>query len=212
MKNIKARSKEILKRLVAFIPDPKTELNFSSPYEALVAVILSAQCTDKRVNLVTPQFFKKWPDAKSLAGAEVDEIKKVIGSINFFNNKSKNLSLLGMMLVMKYDGKVPNTQKELVALPGVGVKTANVILSVVFDVPAMAVDTHVFRVSHRLGLTTAKTVEKTGEDLCTMIPKKMWSDSHHLFILFGRYTCKAIKPLCSTCPLLDICPYDKKNL
>lgn len=212
MKNIKARATEILKRLIQFIPNPKTELNFSNPYEALVAVILSAQCTDKRVNMVTPLFFQKWPDPERLAVAEVEEIKKIIGSINFFNNKSTNLSLLGKMLVMKYGGKVPGTLKELVSLPGVGVKTANVILSVVFGVPAMAVDTHVFRVSHRLGLSNAKTVENTEKDLCLLIPKKMWADSHHLFILFGRYTCKAINPKCGSCPLLDICPYENKNL
>ncbi len=189
-------------------PDAETELVFTEPYELLVAVILSAQCTDKRVNLITPVFFEKFPDVKSLANSTEPEVFEIIKSCSYPNNKSKHLLGMAKMLVKDFDGVVPADLDELQKLPGVGRKTANVILSVMFSKPAMAVDTHVFRVSKRLGLTTnSKTPFDTEKQLVKNIPEKFISRAHHWLILHGRYVCQARKPKCNECSISNFCKY-----
>ncbi len=195
-------------------PNPETELHYSNPYELLVAVILSAQCTDKRVNLTTPALFEKFPTAEHLSNAHFDEVFPLIRSISYPNNKSKHIIGMAKMLVEDFDNIVPAEVKELVKLPGVGRKTANVISSVVYNNPTMAVDTHVFRVSKRLGLvaqklTTPLAVEK---DLVKHIPKEDIPKAHHWLILHGRYVCLARKPKCEECNITSFCKYYAKNL
>lgn len=195
-------------------PEAKSELNYLSPYELIVAVILSAQCTDKRVNMITPPFFKKFPAIEDLAKAEISEIFDLIKSCSYPNNKAKNISGMAKMVVNEYNGQIPDTIDELQKLPGVGRKTANVVASIVFDIPAIAVDTHVFRVSNRIGLTkNAKTPLETEKQLNKYIPKNQWSIAHHWLILHGRYVCKAIKPNCKECGIKDYCDYNlnRKN-
>jgi endonuclease III len=179
----------------------------------LVAVILSAQCTDKRVNMITPPFFERFPTAQVLAEAEVEEIFEYIKSCSYPNNKSKNLSGMARMLVSDFNNTVPDDVDTLQKLPGVGRKTANVIASVVFNKPALAVDTHVFRVSARLGLTTnAKTPLETEKQLLRYIPEDLVPIAHHWLILHGRYTCLARKPKCGECPLILVCIYYQKSI
>jgi endonuclease-3 len=186
----------------------ETELEYSNPFELLVAVVLSAQCTDKRVNIVTRSLFKRFPDAESLASASVEEILGYIRSVSYPNNKAKHLSGLGKMLFGEMNNIVPSDVEQLQRLPGVGRKTANVIASVVFDKPAMAVDTHVFRVSARLGLTRgAKNPRQAEEQLMAVIPEDKVARAHHWIILHGRYICLARKPLCERCALTSVCNY-----
>jgi endonuclease-3 len=191
----------------------ETELNYSNPFELLVAVILSAQCTDKRVNIVTEKLFSMYPDAFSMSRASIDEVFLVIRSISYPNNKAKHLVGMANMLLEKFGGKVPSEISDLIQLPGVGRKTANVIASVVFDKPAMAVDTHVFRVSNRIGLTTnAKTPIETEKQLMKYIPTELVAISHHWIILHGRYICTARSPKCITCGIKDYCKfYNSQN-
>lgn len=194
------------------VPVAETELQYTNPYELLVAVILSAQCTDKRVNIVTPALFKRFPEAESLAAASIDEVFQYIRSISYPNNKAKHLVGMAKMLTGDFKGVVPSEIEELVKLPGVGRKTANVIASVVYDKPAMAVDTHVFRVSARLGLTRgAKNPLQTEQQLVRHIPENRIAVAHHWLILHGRYTCLARSPKCDECGLTDVCSYYKKN-
>ena len=189
-------------------PDVETELHYTNPYELLVAVILSAQCTDKRVNIVTPPLFEKYPNAKALSRASFDDINGFIKSVSFANNKTRHLMGMAQMLIEKNNGKVPDNMEELVELPGVGRKTANVIMSVVYDQPNMAVDTHVFRVSARIGLTTnAKTPLQTEQQLLKYIPSELVSTAHHWLILHGRYVCVARRPKCEICGLKPVCKY-----
>jgi endonuclease-3 len=193
-------------------PEAETELFYTNPYELLVAVILSAQCTDKRVNMVTPPLFQEYPTVEHMATASSDEIFPFIRSISYPNNKAKHLAGMAKMLVDKFEGEVPATIEELIQLPGVGRKTANVIASVVYDMPAMAVDTHVFRVSARLGLTTkATTPLATEKQLIKYLPEDIIPLAHHWLILHGRYVCLARKPKCEECGLTEICSYFKKN-
>jgi endonuclease-3 len=194
-------------------PLAETELNYSNPFELLVAVILSAQCTDKRVNIVTEKLFSIYPDAFSMSRASIDEVFLVIRSISYPNNKAKHLVGMANMLLEKFGGKVPSEISDLIQLPGVGRKTANVIASVVFDKPAMAVDTHVFRVSNRLGLTTnAKTPLETEKQLMKYIPTELVAISHHWIILHGRYICTARSPKCISCGIKDYCKfYNSQN-
>jgi endonuclease III len=195
------------------IPEAETELIYDDPYQLLVAVILSAQCTDKRVNLTTPAIFEQYPDAGSLSKASFEELFPLIKSISYPNNKTKHLIGMAQMLMEQFDGKVPMTVDELVKLPGVGRKTANVITSVIDQQPNMAVDTHVFRVSARLGLTTgAKTPLQTEQQLVKYIPKELVHKAHHWLILHGRYTCLARNPKCESCGLTEICRYYKVNI
>lgn len=195
-------------------PEAKSELNYLSPYELIVAVILSAQCTDKRVNMITPLFFKKFPAIEDLAKAEISEIFELIKSCSYPNNKAKNISNMAKMVVAEYNGQIPDSIDELQKLPGVGRKTANVVASIVFDIPAIAVDTHVFRVSNRIGLTkNAKTPLETEKQLNKYIPQEQWSIAHHWLILHGRYVCKAIKPNCLECYIKEFCDfYSKKQI
>jgi endonuclease-3 len=194
-------------------PNAETELLYDSPYQLLVAVILSAQCTDKRVNMTTPAIFERYPDPQSLAKASFDELFPLVRSISYPNNKTKHLIGMAGMLVDKFHGEVPLTVEELVQLPGVGRKTANVITSVVDNQPNMAVDTHVFRVSARIGLTVnAKTPLATEKQLLQFIPKDLVHIAHHWLILHGRYICIARTPKCEQCGLRSVCKYYQKNL
>lgn len=189
-------------------PDAETELHYTNPYELLVSVILSAQCTDKRVNIVTPPLFEKYPDAKSLSKASFDDINEFIKSVSFANNKTRHLMGMAELLVEKHNGVVPGTMEELEELPGVGRKTANVIMSVIYDAPNMAVDTHVFRVSARIGLTTnAKNPLQTEKQLLKYIPTELVSTAHHWLILHGRYVCVARRPKCEQCGLVPACKF-----
>jgi len=194
-------------------PDAETELFYDSPYQLLVAVILSAQCTDKRVNMTTPAIFDRYPDPESLARASFDELFPLVRSISYPNNKTKHLIGMARMLVDKFHGQVPLTVDELIGLPGVGRKTANVITSVVDNQPNMAVDTHVFRVAARIGLTlNAKTPLAAEKQLLQFIPRDQVHIAHHWLILHGRYTCVARTPKCEQCPLRPACKYYQKNL
>ncbi len=193
-------------------PVAETELAYTNPYELLVAVVLSAQCTDKRVNMVTPALFKAFPDVELLALAEPDEIFTFIRSISYPNNKAKHLAGMARMLVEEFNGEVPSAIEDLVRLPGVGRKTANVIASVVFNQPAMAVDTHVFRVSARLGLTQKATTPLAAEmQLIKHFPPDIIPVAHHWLILHGRYVCLARNPRCTECGLKTICQYFKRK-
>jgi len=189
------------------MPVAETELHYHDPYQLLVAVILSAQCTDKRVNQITPALFQRFPTAGKMAEVEPEEVFEEIKSCSYPNNKAKNLVGMARMLVSDFHGSVPDEMEELLKLPGVGRKTANVILSVVFNKQAMAVDTHVFRVSARLGLTLgSKTPEETERQLVALFPPELLPVAHHWLILHGRYVCQARKPLCGECGLREFCP------
>ncbi len=195
---------EIKQKLLELYPDSVTELNYTNIYELLVAVMLSAQCTDKRVNIITPELFKKYPNIQNLASADIDDIKSLINTCSFFNNKAVNLHKMANQVVNEFEGNIPLTQKELIGLAGVGQKTANVVRLEYTGANVMAVDTHVFRVAHRLGLSKARTAVKTEEDLT----KKFRSDLHRLhqaMVLFGRYHCKAVNQKCEECILRQYC-------
>lgn len=211
---IKERYKQLIDYFLTNFPEPETELHYSNPYELLVAVVLSAQCTDKRVNMVTPALFERYPDVLSLSNASVEEVFSYIRSISYPNNKSKHLVGLAKRLVEHYHMEVPETVEELQTLPGVGRKTANVIASVIFNQPTMAVDTHVFRVSHRLGLVpkTATTPLAVEKKLVQYIPEELVPRAHHWLILHGRYVCIARNPKCEVCALKSICKYWEKSL
>lgn len=190
------------------MPVAESELNFENPYQLIVAVILSAQCTDKRVNMTTPALFERYPDAEALSKATVEDIYELIKSISYPNNKSKNLLGMAKVLVSEFNGVVPDDVDKLQILPGVGRKTANVVASVAFNKPAMAVDTHVFRVSARIGLTkNAKNPLETERQLVKYIPESVIPKAHHWLILHGRYVCKARKPECEKCGINTICEY-----
>jgi endonuclease-3 len=194
------------------LPDAETELIYDNPFQLLVSVILSAQCTDKRVNLTTPAIFAKYPDSASMSHAEFEDLFPLIKSISYPNNKTKHLLGMARMLEERFEGKVPMTIDELVQLPGVGRKTANVITSVIDAQPNMAVDTHVFRVSARIGLTTAaRTVLEAEKQLVKAIPKELIHKAHHWLILHGRYVCVARTPKCSICGLQLACKFYNNN-
>jgi endonuclease III len=207
--------KERFEQFIAYFsvhqPDAETELYYENPYQLLVAVILSAQCTDKRVNMTTPAFFKEFPTPEKLAKADFDDVFPLIRSISYPNNKAKHLIGMATMLVHDFKSEVPSAIEELVKLPGVGRKTANVISSVIFNQPSMAVDTHVFRVSARIGLTVnAKTPLQTEEQLVKFIPEEYIARAHHWLILHGRYICVARNPKCPQCPISGFCKSYKK--
>lgn len=191
-------------------PISQCELNFENNYQLIVAVILSAQCTDKRVNIVTPKLFEKYPTVQDLAKADIEELKDIIRSCGFYNNKSKNLIAMAKDVTNKFDGEIPSNYDDLVALAGVGRKTANVVMAVGFGKDAIAVDTHVFRVSNRLGIKSKNPLE-CEKQLQKIFPKENWSELHYLLVLFGRYFCKAIKPNCENCELKEFCEFIKKN-
>lgn len=198
---------KILDKLEETYPDAKCELNYTTPFELLIATILSAQCTDIRVNIVTEKLFKKYNTAKDFNKLSVDEISEEIKSCGLYKSKSQKIKQTSKILCELYNGDVPNTLEELVKLPGVGRKTAGVVLSNAFGQDAIAVDTHVFRVSNRIGIVNTSTPEKTEFALMEAIPKKRWSKSHHLMIFHGRKVCKARKPECSNCTIKDMCNY-----
>ncbi|MCH5159357.1 MAG: endonuclease III [Clostridiales bacterium] len=204
-------TKRILEILAQDFPNPKSELNFNSPFQLLVAVILSAQCTDKRVNLVTPELFAVAPDAAALAALPIEEIQRIIHPCGFYNSKSNYLKEMSQDLVERYGGVVPKDLHELQTLKGVGRKTANVVYAVAFGGQAIAVDTHVFRVSNRLGIVDAKNVLDTEKQLMQAIPPEQWADSHHYILLHGRYVCKAQRPNCSACSVQSLCKYYKET-
>ena len=194
-------------------PLPKTELHHDSPFHLLIAVILSAQCTDRRVNMVAPPLFERFPEPADLASAGFDEVFPFVKSVSYPNSKTRHLIDMARKLVTDFDSEVPSGIDELMSLPGVGRKTANVIASIVYDKPVIAVDTHVFRVSHRLGLSDGKTVDSVEKDLEAHIPPFQRARAHHWLILHGRYICTARKPKCQDCPLVGWCrDYEKKNL
>lgn len=203
------RKKERFEHVINYFktnqPIAETELHYENPFQLLIAVILSAQCTDKRINLVTPELFKAFPSPKKLADAEFDDVFYYIKSVSYPSNKSKHLIGMAQMLVKDFKNKIPETTEDLMKLPGVGRKTANVITSVVFNQPSMAVDTHVFRVSNRLGLTNSKTPLQTENQLLEFIPEEFVAVAHHWLILHGRYTCIARSPKCNICPLTEYC-------
>lgn len=209
--------KELFEFVIKFFqenrPVAETELKYSTPYELIVAVILSAQCTDKRVNQITPNFFEVFPDAYSLSKAMVVKVFELIKSCSYPNNKAKHLVGMAQLLVGEFKGVVPSDIAQLQKLPGVGRKTANVIASVVFNMPAMAVDTHVHRVSARIGLTTgAKNSLQTEQQLIKNIPENLIPIAHHWLILHGRYVCISRKPKCNECGLITVCKYYKSAL
>ena len=209
---ISERYKFLIAYFLEHAPEAETELVYDDPFQLLVAVILSAQCTDKRVNMTTPFIFEKYPDALTMSTATVAELFALIKSISYPNNKAKHLAGMSKLLVEKYNGVVPMTVDELVELPGVGRKTANVVTSVIDEQPNMAVDTHVFRVSARIGLTVgAKTPVATERQLIRHLPKEYVYRAHHWLILHGRYICVARKPKCEICNLRPACKYYSKH-
>jgi endonuclease-3 len=209
----KERFKAFVDHFSSHFPEAETELHYTNPFELLVAVVLSAQCTDKRINQVTPALFKRFPDAKSLAESSVEEIFSYIRSVSYPNNKAKHLLGLGQKITDQFDGEVPETMEDLQSLPGVGRKTANVIASVIYNQPAMAVDTHVFRVSQRLGLVpkTANTPLKVEMALIKHLPDEVIATAHHWLILHGRYVCLARTPQCAKCTITHFCAFYQKN-
>ena len=208
----KERFRLLIDYFSTHFPEPETELHYRNPYELLISVILSAQCTDKRVNLVTPPLFERFPDPAALAASTAEEVFTYIRSVSYPNNKSKHLVGTGRMLVEEFDSEVPAQVDALQRLPGVGRKTANVIAAVIFNQPTMAVDTHVFRVSHRIGLApmTATTPLAVEKSLMAYIPKSLVPKSHHWLILHGRYVCVARSPKCYECQLTHLCKYFEK--
>ena len=207
----KEKANFIYNVLQELFPNAGCELNFKTDFELLIAVILSAQATDKRINLITPILFNKYKDVYELSKAKQDDVEKIIYSANYYKNKSKNIIECSKKIVEQFNGKVPNTREGLESLPGVGRKTANVILSTAFNVPAIAVDTHVFRVANRLGfVNTTKEIE-VEKALMKIYDKDKWTSVHHMFVLFGRYYCTAKKPQCDKCKFKDICKYYKEN-
>ena len=210
--DIQAKYDAFIEYFEEAMPVAESELKFMNPYQLLVAVILSAQCTDKRVNMTTPAFFERFPDAKALAEASQDDVYQLIKSISYPNNKAKNLIGMAKGLMAEFNGVVPDNIDDLQKLPGVGRKTANVVVAVAFDKPAMPVDTHVFRVSARIGLSkNAKTPFDTEKQLVAHIPQRLLSKAHHWLILHGRYVCLARKPKCEECGIKEICDFYQKN-
>ncbi|AFS78091.1 endonuclease III [Gottschalkia acidurici 9a] len=213
MKTLKKQEiREVIDELEKLYPNAECELNFTTPFELLVATILSAQCTDKRVNIVTEKLFKDYNTPEDFLKLKEGELELLIKSTGFYRNKSKSILGTSRILVDKYNSQVPDTREELMKLPGVGRKTANVVMSNAFGKEAIAVDTHVFRVSNRIGLANSSNVDKTEEDLMKNIPENEWSKAHHLLIFHGRRICKARNPQCELCPLRGVCFYYKKTV
>ncbi len=205
-----ARQKRILSKLRELYPNPEPELHFANPYQTLIAVMLSAQSTDVQVNKATPALFERYPTVAALAAASVTDVFPLVKSCGF-KSKATNIVEACRLIMLRHDGVVPSTMDALTALPGVGRKTANVVLANAFGVPAIAVDTHVFRVSNRLGLAQAKTVEETERQLMSVIPRRDWRDAHHWLIFHGRRVCHARKPACGACALLPDCRFMQPN-
>jgi endonuclease-3 len=207
----KARAGKILARLARSYPDARTELQFSTPLELLIATILSAQCTDERVNAVTAGLFPRYRRAADWAAVPLPVLEREIHSTGFFRAKAKSINGMARALVERHGGEVPRTLEELVKLPGVGRKTANVVLGNAFGIPSLAVDTHVLRLSQRLGLARGDDAEKVHDQLCEVVPRPRWTQASHMLILHGRRVCFARKPACPTCPILALCPWTGKT-
>jgi endonuclease III len=207
----KARARKILPSLARAYPDAKIALNFESPLQLLVATILSAQCTDERVNMVTPGLFRKYPTARQLARAEPARLEQEIRSTGFYRAKTRSLLGMAQALVERHGGEVPREREALTALPGVGLKTANVVIGNAFGGDALAVDTHVFRVSQRLGLARSEDPEEIHDQLVEVLPRGRLTQATHLLIIHGRRTCLARKPLCPACPVKALCPWPDKT-
>lgn len=208
----KSKREVILKILEDTYSGTKTALNYNSPFELLIAVILSAQCTDERVNKITARLFPKFDTPEKMGALSQEEMEEQIRDCGLYHAKAKNILATCHMLVQEFDSKIPDNITTLMKLPGVGKKTANVVASIIYNVPAIAVDTHVFRVSHRLGLAKGADPLATEKELQKIIPMEKWSDAHHWFIWHGRKICKARKPLCTECAVLAECPYKEKNM
>ena len=200
----------LISALADLYPDPHSELDFKNEYQLLIAVMLSAQCTDKKVNQVTPELFNSYPSFKALSEAKLAQVEKIIRPINYYKTKSKNLIACAEKVVQEFSSKVPNTHDDLTSLPGVGNKTANVILSEKGVVPAFPVDTHIFRLAHRLGLSKGKNPDTVEKDLRKAFPSSEWRNLHHRIIFHGRRVCSARAPQCGACVLLKICPTGKR--
>lgn len=206
------RLKTVLSLISEMFPDAKGELNYDTPFQLLIAVILSAQATDKSVNQITPKLWEKFPRIEDLASADLAEVEETIRHIGLYKNKAKNIKKTAQLILEEFDGQVPKTHKALESLPGVGRKTANVVLSEIYQIPALAVDTHVSRIAKRLNISKPDaTVEEIEQDLMKKIPKKDWIKTHHLFIFFGRYHCLAKNPKCEACPIQSYCQYYKET-
>lgn len=208
----KSKREVILNILEDTYSGTKTALNYNSPFELLIAVILSAQCTDERVNKITARLFPKFDTPEKMGALSQEEMEEQIRDCGLYHAKAKNILATCHMLVQEFDSKIPDNITTLMKLPGVGKKTANVVASIIYNVPAIAVDTHVFRVSHRLGLAKGADPLATEKELQKIIPMEKWSDAHHWFIWHGRKICKARKPLCMECAVLAECPYKEKNM
>ena len=208
---IKQRYEAIIGHFKQAQPNPTTELHFTNAFETLVAVILSAQCTDKRVNMVTPALFQAYPTPQAMAAATPDDLLRYISSVSYPNSKARHLQAMAAMLTGEFEGQVPSTMQELTRLPGVGRKTANVIMGVVFHKAAIAVDTHVFRVSNRLGLSRGKTPLEVEKTLTRHIAEEDRYNAHHWLLLHGRYVCKALKPDCPNCQIKEYCKHYNKQ-
>ncbi len=207
----RAPVQKILEILAQMYPNPKPALVYSNPFELLIATMLSAQSTDKQVNLITKKLFKQYKTPEDYAGLAAEVLEEDIRGCGLYKNKAKNIIQTCRMLVEKFNSQVPRNREDLLALPGVGRKTANVVLSNAFGIPAIAVDTHVFRVANRLGLAGSNAVLGTEKDLMKRIPRQMWSDAHHWLIFLGREVCQARKPRCTSCPLCSACRYGRNN-
>jgi len=205
--NLNQKYSLVLSRLSALNPNPQGELHYRDPFQLLVAVMLSAQCTDKRVNMVTPALFEAYPTPEAMAAASVDDILRFVRSVSYPNAKAAHLKGMAEKLVSDFHGTVPDTLDELTSLPGVGRKTANVVCAIIWNQPTMAVDTHIFRVANRIGLVNAKTPLQTELTLTRHIPADLIPKAHHWLLLHGRYTCTARNPKCAQCPLTDLCRY-----
>lgn len=211
--NAKQKMRHILDTIALMFPDAHCELNHSNPFELTVAVLLSAQCTDETVNKVTASLFQKYKQPEDYLAVPLEELEQDIRRIGLFRNKASNIQKLCRLLIDKYNGEVPDKHEQLVELPGVGRKTANVVVSNAFGVPAIAVDTHVERVSKRLGIAKPDdSVLEVEKKLMKLVPKEEWTVTHHRLIFFGRYHCKAQKPECPVCPLLDVCKEGKQRM
>ena len=204
--NMKDKREEMLRRLSQAYADTKSALHYQNPYELLTATILAAQCTDKRVNIITKDFFTRFPNARALAKGETQEVEALIRTCGLYKAKAKNLLACARRLVSEYGGEVPRSMEELTTLAGVGRKTASVVLAYAFGIPAMAVDTHVGRVANRLGLANSKNPVIIEKQLCALIPKEDWADAHHWLIWHGRRVCHAQRPECGACVVADLCP------
>lgn len=203
---INEKQQKMLAQLAAAYPDAKPALHYRNAFELLVAVLLSAQCTDERVNIVTEELFAKAPTPVAMIELGEDGIREMIKSCGLYKNKAKNIAALSRILVERFGGEVPSDRASLEGLPGIGRKSANVVMSVAFGIPALAVDTHVFRVSRRMGFSAGEDVRKVENDLMALIPEQDWAAAHHWFIFHGRRCCKARHPLCGKCPVEELCP------